>query len=127
MNESTLLLLLVMAAVVVGSILLKQLMSISPAKARELIQAGAVVVDVRSVPEFRSESIPGVVNVPLDEVESRIEAVAPDKTKPVLLHCKSGGRSAMATSILKRKGYTQVHNLGSFSRARQIVSEAKGK
>jgi phage shock protein E len=42
----------------------------------------------------------------------------------LLLHCKSGMRSNMATQLLKKNGFRTVHNLGSFERAKSIV-EAK--
>jgi len=44
-----------------------------------------------------------------------------DKQQPILLHCLSGGRSAIALRQLKTMGYQQVFNLGSLSRAQQIV------
>lgn len=94
---------------------------VSVAEARRLLQAGAKVIDVRSRGEFSSGHVKGAVNVPLDELGRRIGSIAPDKSAPLLLHCLSGARSGMAKRSLRGEGYTQVHNLGSLQRARQIV------
>jgi phage shock protein E len=61
----------------------------------------------------------------LDELGQRIGSVAKDKNTPLLLHCLSGGRSAMARHTLKQLGYTEVHNLGSLGRARHLVEGAR--
>lgn len=124
MTENPLTLLVLFALIVVAVLAIKQLGSLSPTKAQELIRQGAIVVDVRSAEEFRSGSVPGAVNVPLNEIQDRIGSIVHDKNAPVLLHCLSGSRSAMARSILRRNGYTQVHNLGSLSRARRIIGAA---
>ena len=94
---------------------------LSEAAAKELLKAGAKVIDVRSPREFNSGHLRDAVNIPYREVGQRIEAIVPDKSTPLLVHCLGGGRSAIARSALRRKGYTQVHNLGSLGRARRIV------
>ena len=48
---------------------------------------GAVWVDVREADEWQEGHLPGAVHVPRGHLESRIEAVAPDKTQPVILYC----------------------------------------
>ena len=82
-------------------------------KAKELLKEkkGAVLLDVRNPDEFRSERIPGSVNLPLGQIQ-RIEQVVPDKNTPVLVHCLSGARSATAATQLIRMGYTDVTDLG---------------
>ena len=121
MDIKFIILFVVVDAVVVLLVLKKVLGPVSEAKARQLFQAGAKVIDVRSLAEFNSGHIRGAVNIPYDEIGVRIETVAPDKSTPLLVHCLSGGRSAVARGALRRKGYTQVHNLGSLNRARKIV------
>jgi phage shock protein E len=120
-DNITLVVIVAVAAAVVVSVLLKKRGQISVAEAKVLLQAGAKVIDVRSRGEFSSGHVKGAVNVPLDELGQRIGSIAPDKNAPVLLHCLSGGRSAMAKQSLRGEGYTQAHNLGSLHRARQIV------
>ena len=86
-----------------------------------MLQAGAKVVDVRSPEEFDSGHVNGAVNIPLDELGQRIARIAPDKSAPLLIHCLSGGRSAIATNSLRRSGYTRAQNLGGLGRAKRIV------
>ena len=81
------------------------------------------MVDVRTAREFASGHLPGAANIPLDELAARIAAAVPDKSTPVLVHCLSGTRSAMACRTLKGLGYAEVVNLGSVARARRIVGD----
>lgn len=72
------------------------------------IKKGAFLVDVRTPEEFATGSYPGAVNIPLDEVESR---VAEFKGKPsVVVFCRSGKRSAEAIEILKKNGVQPITN-----------------
>jgi phage shock protein E len=85
------------------------------AKAKELVAAGAALVDVRTPGEFASGHIPGALNVPLQELETRLSELG-DKAGPVVVYCASGMRSASARGILRRAGYLQVHDLGAMRR-----------
>lgn len=78
----------------------------------ELKRNGATLVDVRSVAEFAAGSAPGTVNIPLQELGSRLHEIP--KTVPVVLCCASGSRSGMAKMMLKRNGYAQVFNIGTW-------------
>jgi phage shock protein E len=113
--------LLALIAVTFVFYLIKLASRITAPQVAELLSHGAIVIDVRSPKEFDSGSLPGAQNLPLDEITNRIKSVAPDKDKPLLLHCLSGTRSGMARSRLKSLGYTNVHNLGSFSRAAYLL------
>lgn len=86
--------------------------------ARQLLEDGAMVIDVRGRDEFDAGHIYGVINVPLDELEQNIEQL---KACQVLVHCRSGARSQIATQKLKDMGMTQVYDLGDFERAKVIV------
>jgi rhodanese-related sulfurtransferase len=88
---------------------------IAPQKARELVSEGARLVDVRSPGEHRSGAIKGSLNVPVQELGRRMDELG-DKAKPIVVYCASGMRSASAASMLKRAGFTAVHDLGSISR-----------
>ena len=72
---------------------------------------GAVWVDVREADEWQEGHLPGAVHVPRGHLESRIEAVAPDKTQPVILYCAAANRSAFAAKTLEDLGYENVHSL----------------
>ncbi len=113
--------LLVIAALVVIVLLLKQSGQLSPKEAREHLKKGAVVIDVRSPGEFSAEHLPNTLNIPLEMIESAVPLRVPDKNQVVLLHCQSGMRSAMAVRKLRAIGYAKVFNLGSLSRARDIL------
>jgi phage shock protein E len=113
---------IVVLAVVVGILINKRMSELSPESARKLIAEGAMIIDVRSPEEFRGGQVPGAVNIPLDIVGEELPRRIKDKNKPLLLHCQSGMRSGMAKKRLLGLGYTNVHNLGSYSRAREIVA-----
>src|SRR5215210_3730297 len=71
-----------------------------------------VVIDVREQHEFEEGHIPGAVHVPRGHLESRIEGAAPDRSKPVVLYCASGNRSALAADTLERLlGYENVESM----------------
>ena len=73
--------------------------------------AGAVLLDVRTPEEYADGHIEGSTNIPLLSIE-QAERVIMNKDTPLFVHCRSGGRSAQATSVLKRMGYTKVEDIG---------------
>jgi len=75
------------------------------------IQAGAVIVDVRSPDEYADGFYPGAKNIPVNQLLGRLAEVGP-KTAPVVVYCASGGRSAVAQQLLKANGFTDVTNAG---------------
>jgi phage shock protein E len=79
----------------------------------ELKKQGATLVDVRSQGEFLSGHANGSVNIPLNELSSRLNEIP--KSGPVLVACASGSRSGMARMLLKRHGYKNVYNMGNWS------------
>ena len=74
-------------------------------------RSGAVWIDVREADEWQEGHLPGAVHIPRGYLESRVEAVAPDKSQPVILYCASAARSAFAAKTLEELGYTDVHSL----------------
>lgn len=90
---------------------------VAPDKARALVKDGAKLVDVRSPGEFAAGHIDGAINVPVQELANRTGEVG-DKTKPVVVYCASGMRSASAAGMLRRAGFAEVHDLGGMSRWR---------
>jgi phage shock protein E len=107
---------------IVAMILIKRASSASPEVLRKHLQEGALVIDVRSPEEFRSDHVPGALNIPLDELCERLPREVPDKNRALLLHCLSGMRSRNGQQQLQRLGYANVLNLGSLARAKQIVN-----
>ncbi|WP_096664565.1 rhodanese-like domain-containing protein [Polaromonas sp. AET17H-212] len=80
----------------------------------ELRKNGAIFVDVRSAGEFASGNAPGTINIPLPELGSRLGEIP--KSTPVVLCCASGTRSGMAKLMLRKKGYRNVYNVGTWSK-----------
>ena len=112
---------LIVVAILAAFFIIRRLSLISADRARQAIRNGALVIDVREPDEYGSGKIPGTVNIPLGELSLRIGQVCPDKNRVVLLHCLSGVRSGIAVGTLKSLGYSNVHNLGSYSRAKGIL------
>jgi hydroxyacylglutathione hydrolase len=69
----------------------------------------AVVIDVRTPAEYQEGHIPGVANIPLDQLEARIGEIPKDKQ--VLLICRSGKRSGQGTALLRSKNMSNVYNI----------------
>lgn len=82
-------------------------------KMMEMLQRGAIVVDVRSPGEFASGHLEGSINIPLQSIGNKANELK-KKNKPVILCCASGMRSGSATSLLKAQG-VECMNGGSWS------------
>jgi len=79
---------------------------------KELVKdPSTIVVDVRSPWEYEMDHIPGAKNIPLEEIPYKMEEFKSFKS-PVVLYCRSGGRSGMAVSILKQNGLANIYNGG---------------
>jgi len=70
-----------------------------------------VIIDVRTTEEFSSGHLPTAKNIPLDELENRLEGLTPHKTQEIFLVCATGRRSKRATDLLRSKGFTQAINV----------------
>ena len=86
----------------------------SSAEAHAAMDAGGVLVDVRTDGEFAQGHLPGAKNIPVQDLPARADEVG-DKSKPVVVYCRSGQRSARAKRLLEEAGYEQVINLGPMS------------
>lgn len=84
-------------------------------KAKELVKNGARLIDVRTRAEFLGGHITGAINIPVQELESRLADVGPADATYVL-YCASGMRSGRAKGILKASGRAEVYDLGAMSR-----------
>lgn len=80
---------------------------------KEWLDGKALVVDVRTPGEFASGHHPRAVNIPVDQVESRIKEFG-DKSQPIVVYCASGVRSSRAKQTLENAGYSSVINAGGF-------------
>jgi sulfur-carrier protein adenylyltransferase/sulfurtransferase len=84
-----------------------QVREIDVRRARDQLgsQEAPVLVDVRERNEWNQGHIPGAVLIPLGELETRIGEAAPDRSRPVILYCASGRRSAVGAQRLEELGY----------------------
>ncbi|MCF0221011.1 MAG: rhodanese-like domain-containing protein [Fibrobacter sp.] len=81
--------------------------------ALEMGAKGAVFVDVRNPNELRDGFVQGSINIPLPELKQRFAELPKDKD--ILVYCRSGRRSELATHFLMQQGYEKAHNiLGGF-------------
>jgi hydroxyacylglutathione hydrolase len=65
-----------------------------------------VVVDVRGEGEWRAGHLPGSLNLPIGELDRRLGELPRDRR--VIVHCQTGARAAMAASLLRARGFTEV-------------------
>lgn len=71
-----------------------------------------LILDVRSVGEFRSGHIPNAKNIPVQELSSKINNLDKYKDDDIVVYCASGGRSSSAANILSKNGFNKVYDLG---------------
>jgi rhodanese-related sulfurtransferase len=76
---------------------------VSREEARKLIDEGAQIVDVRADHEWEAGRIAGATHVPLPQLPERLGEI--DKDRPVVVYCRGGNRSSMATAALADAGY----------------------
>ena len=79
--------------------------------AAKAVSTEPIIVDVRTPAEFAGGAFPGAVNIPLDELPSRINELG-DKSRDITVYCASGARSAYAQRMLMQMGYADVKNGG---------------
>jgi rhodanese-related sulfurtransferase len=87
-----------------------------PAAAKQLLAAGAVVVDVRTPEEFADGHVTNAVNLPVQSFAPADvdKLTGGDKSKPVVVYCAAGKRAAKAKASLEAAGYTNVVNGGGY-------------
>lgn len=79
---------------------------------REMLEVDTnkvALIDVRTVEEYASGTIPGAINIPVDDLRDRLTEFPTDR--PIWLFCGVGLRGYLALNILKARGYKEVRNL----------------
>jgi len=79
---------------------------VSREEAQKLVAEGAQLVDVRADHEWEVGRIAGATHLPLAELAERAGEI--DKERPVVVYCRGGNRSSMATAALSEAGYDAV-------------------
>jgi len=78
-------------------------------------QNSQMIVDVRTIQEFRTGAYPDATNIPLDDLMNRRAEFGHKLDREIVVYCASGGRSAYAQRQLMQLGYTNVTNGGGLS------------
>ena len=98
--------------------ILKKLFGGTSVNFAELVNEGAVIIDVRTPAEYKGGHIKGALNIPLQSLQSNLAKIPKNKT--IITCCASGMRSGSAKSILKSAGY-DVHNGGGWTTLRSKI------
>jgi len=83
---------------------------------KELLNNGAILIDVRTRNEYSSGHVKNSKNIPLDELGKALTKL--DKEQNIVVVCASGMRSSNAVSMMKRSGFTNCYNGGSWANFR---------
>ena len=90
----------------------KTVCEVSVAEAKALLDKGGYLfIDCRTSKEFKMGHIPGAMNIPRGLLEFKINSKVEDKSTKIIMYCKSGGRSCLATCTLCRMGYENTTSL----------------
>lgn len=71
-----------------------------------------IILDVREQEEFDEGHIPGAILIPYTEINEKAEDALPDKDAQILVYCRSGRRSKIASESLAELGYTKIKEFG---------------
>ena len=87
---------------------------ITPQEAKKIMDSGEehIILDTREQDEFDDGHIPGAILIPYTEIENKAEEMLPDKDAQILVYCRSGRRSKIASESLAKLGYTNVKEFG---------------
>jgi rhodanese-related sulfurtransferase len=89
------------------------------------LDAGAVIIDVRSEGEYSGGHVKGSKNIPLNALSGKLASVK-KLNKPVVCVCASGMRSAQATNYLNQNGVTAI-NGGSWYSVEKLTQKENGR
>ena len=89
------------------------------------VDAGALLIDVRSAEEFAGGHLPGALNIPHPQIVVGVQALGTAKEAPIVLYCRTGNRSGIAKDSLAGAGYTNVSNAGAYSALKPIWDQGR--
>ncbi|WP_247869493.1 rhodanese-like domain-containing protein [Herbaspirillum sp. ST 5-3] len=85
--------------------------SIDVKQAQQLKSQGALLLDVREADEYASGHAPGSTLIPVGQLGARLKEIDAFRNKTVVLICRSGRRSAVATEMLRKAGFSDAKNV----------------
>jgi sulfur-carrier protein adenylyltransferase/sulfurtransferase len=83
----------------------------APSAQDRLADEETLFLDVREAAEWDEGHVPGAVHIPRGSLESRVEGLLPDRSRPLVVYCAGGNRSAFAAKSLGELGYEDVVSL----------------
>jgi phage shock protein E len=66
------------------------------------------LIDARSPQEFTEQHLPGAINIPFDALDASAELLSEDKTKPIVVYCRTGERAGQLKEQLIARGYADI-------------------
>ena len=87
---------------------------ITAEEAKKIMDSGEehIILDTREQDEFDEGHIPGAILIPYTEIDNKADEMLPDKDAQILVYCRSGRRSKIASESLAKLGYTNVKEFG---------------
>ena len=87
---------------------------ITAEEAKKIMDSGEehIILDTREQDEFDEGHIPGAILIPYTQIENKAEEMLPDKNAQILVYCRSGRRSKIASESLAKLGYTNIKEFG---------------
>ena len=100
----------------------RQIREIGPGQLASHAKGACILIDVREPAEFDTGHIAGAVNIPRGVLEFQVDAhpavanvsdtALSHKDQPIVVYCRTGGRSALAALNLSRMGFSDVRSIG---------------
>ena len=89
-------------------------LNITAKQAKEIMdsQENYIILDTRTQEEYEEGHIPGAILIPYDEITHKAETILTDKNQLILVYCRSGRRSKLASQDLVKLGYTNIREFG---------------
>jgi phage shock protein E len=87
---------------------------ISAQQGRSLLESDSsiILLDVRTVAEYKEIRIPGALLIPLDTLKVQSSVLLSDKEATIVIYCRSGNRSKEAADMLIDLGYKNIYDMG---------------
>ena len=84
-------------------------------KMKELMNDGAILIDVREIDEYNERHIDKAINISYTIIKDEISKYVANKDDKIIVYCKSGARSNKAANYLLEAGYNNIFDLGSIN------------
>lgn len=99
--------------VVWSTISIAQVTDISQADLMQRIKSNhaGLILDVRSPQEYAEGHVPGAINIPHNQIGSRLAEIGSQKDKDIILYCEIGGRASAAANTLQAAGFNKLLHL----------------